>query len=57
MDQIVLPELKCLRCGTTWNPRTTTKPKNCPNCKSPYWDKPRKVEPVKPVKVKLAPKK
>lgn len=37
-------ELKCLRCGHKWTPRTDKPPKVCPNpkCKSPYWDKPRK---------------
>jgi predicted Zn-ribbon and HTH transcriptional regulator len=44
MKPIVLPELKCQRCGKTWNPRSINSPKNCPHCKSPYWDKPRKVQ-------------
>lgn len=39
-----LPEYKCLRCGHTWIPRTNNKPKVCANCKSPYWDRPRKKD-------------
>jgi predicted Zn-ribbon and HTH transcriptional regulator len=41
---IILPILKCLRCGYTWPPRSEAFPKVCPNpeCKSPYWNKPRK---------------
>ena len=38
-----LDELKCLRCGHKWKPRSENKPTVCPNpkCKSPYWNKPR----------------
>ena len=33
---------KCYRCSHTWRPTSLTeKPKVCPKCKSPYWDKPR----------------
>jgi Zn finger protein HypA/HybF involved in hydrogenase expression len=36
------PELaKCLRCKHLWI-RRTPKPKRCPKCKSPYWNKPRR---------------
>jgi len=28
----------CLRCGYQWEPKVD-KPKNCPHCKSPRWDK------------------
>jgi predicted Zn-ribbon and HTH transcriptional regulator len=35
---IKLPEFKCTRCGHKWIPRTR-KPKYCPGCNSPYWDK------------------
>lgn len=31
---------KCERCGYVWIPRKES-PKNCPNCISPYWNKPR----------------
>ena len=39
--------LECKRCGHSWMPRKQneqlkiTKPKVCPKCNSPYWDKPR----------------
>jgi len=47
--EIILPELKCERCGHTWNPRVKV-PKVCPNpkCKTPYWDRPRKVKNEQP---------
>jgi len=34
---------QCLRCGNKWTPRTEN-PKQCPKCKSPYWNKPKKRE-------------
>jgi len=34
----------CKRCGHGWIPNSTTKPKVCPKCKSPYWDTTRKSE-------------
>lgn len=37
-------QLKCLRCSHEWLPRSTDLPKNCPVCKSPYWNKPRRIE-------------
>ena len=36
-----LPTLKCLRCGHIWIPRKPKEPKVCPNCNSPYWNKPK----------------
>jgi len=31
---------RCFRCGHEWIPRKKRgKPRFCPNCKSPYWDK------------------
>ena len=35
-----LPTLKCKRCKHEWIPRTEKKPEVCPECNSPYWDKP-----------------
>jgi len=33
---------QCERCGNEWLPRDAdTEPKQCPACKSPYWNKPR----------------
>lgn len=47
--------LKCNRCGYVWVQRfPNVTPKNCANrdCKSPYWNKPRKNKTVrgKPVR-------
>lgn len=39
-----MPRFECLRCGHIWIPRTDNKPKFCPKCNSPYWDRPRKVK-------------
>jgi len=33
----------CQRCGKAWWPRQPQKPIRCPGCKSPYWDKPRRL--------------
>jgi ribosomal protein L37AE/L43A len=32
---------KCKRCDYTWVPRKKQKPVQCPECKSPYWNKER----------------
>jgi hypothetical protein len=40
------PELtpaKCLRCGHAWTLRIA-KPRLCPKCHSPYWNKPRRSQ-------------
>ena len=34
-----MEKLKCKRCGHQWYPRKPKKPKVCPKCKSPYWNK------------------
>lgn len=46
MAKIMLEGYKCERCEHTWIPRETTEgePLVCPRCKSPYWNKPRKLE-------------
>jgi len=36
-----MPTLTCLRCGHVWIPRRPQKPKKCPRCTSPYWNKPK----------------
>ena len=33
-------DLICERCGHTWIQKKNNKPKTCPKCKSPYWEKP-----------------
>lgn len=35
---------KCYRCLHKWVQREEEKPRICPKCKSPYWDKPRQKE-------------
>ena len=35
-----MKKYKCIRCGHTWYPRSPKKPRWCPKCNSPYWDKP-----------------
>lgn len=35
---------ECSRCVHQWVPRNKERvPRVCPKCKSPYWDRPRKV--------------
>jgi hypothetical protein len=40
----MLSQHSCFRCGRAWWPRCLRKPKRCPRCKSPYWDRPRQVK-------------
>ena len=41
----------CHRCGKAWWPRRPKKPARCPGCKSPYWDRPRRLKhPITPLK-------
>ena len=42
--QDTIRQQECLRCGHSWWPRSTERPIICPNCKSPYWDRPRVVQ-------------
>jgi len=45
MGEIILKGYQCERCSHKWVPREGGNyPKVCPKCKSPYWDKPRKIE-------------
>ena len=39
--KIKLPNLECKRCGAKWHPRKTDV-RQCPYCKSAYWDTERK---------------
>jgi putative FmdB family regulatory protein len=41
VEKVQLWGYRCTRCGHEWLPRSDAAPKNCPHCKSPYWDKPR----------------
>ncbi len=36
-----MKELKCLRCGHKWIPRSDKNPKSCPDCKNRKWDEKR----------------
>jgi DNA-directed RNA polymerase subunit RPC12/RpoP len=53
MGTITLKGYKCERCGHTWVPVSEERPRVCPKCKSPYWDKPRSADWEKRVKAKL----
>ena len=36
---------QCLRCGHKWVPRITSEePRICPKCKSPYWNRSKRVK-------------
>ena len=37
-----MKQCECLRCGYNWHSRIRQKPKQCPHCKSPFWDKVRR---------------
>ena len=48
---IELRQQVCHRCGKAWWPRRPNKPARCPGCKSPYWDRPRRLKhPILPLK-------
>ena len=48
---IELRQQVCYRCGKAWWPRRPKKPARCPGCKSPYWDRPRRLKhPIMPLK-------
>jgi hypothetical protein len=38
------PQIQYKRCGHRWYPRIPAKPKVCPLCKSPYWDRERRIK-------------
>lgn len=41
MPSILLPGLKCSKCGYEWRPQKGSTPKVCPECKTEDWDKPQ----------------
>ena len=48
---VALRQQVCHRCGKAWWPRRPKKPARCPGCKSPYWDRPRRLKhPIMPLK-------
>jgi predicted Zn-ribbon and HTH transcriptional regulator len=46
--EVLIPQLKCKRCGHVWKPRVT-RVVQCPACKSARWNeaKPDSTPPVK----------
>jgi predicted Zn-ribbon and HTH transcriptional regulator len=49
MGKVTLEGYVCDRCGHKWIPRSKIDeaPTICPKCKSPYWNKPRKLQEAK----------
>jgi len=44
MPTVRVTGFQCARCEHVWVPRNKgVRPTICPNCKSPYWDKPRQA--------------
>jgi predicted Zn-ribbon and HTH transcriptional regulator len=57
MGRVKLDGFECERCGHRWYSRMIEEgsdelPTICPNCKSPYWNKPRSREKRKGVTTK-----
>lgn len=47
MVPITVMGYRCERCGGEWIPKDAAKePVTCPKCKSPYWNRPRRVSPM-----------
>lgn len=44
MDEMVVRELRCRRCGHVWIPRQTKLPQKCPKCRSSLWNVERKTK-------------
>jgi DNA-directed RNA polymerase subunit RPC12/RpoP len=42
----MMEEYVCKRCDHSWIPRTQKIPKECPNCKSRFWCKDRKIKSI-----------
>jgi len=40
---IQVKQFCCYRCGHEWQPRKDEDSITCPNCRSPYWNKPKKA--------------
>ena len=46
--KITMEGFLCERCGYKWIPRNKEEnPRECPKCKSPYWDKSKKPKKAK----------
>jgi predicted Zn-ribbon and HTH transcriptional regulator len=46
MGEKMVRAFVCERCGHAWVPAGVEKPRVCPKCKSPYWDRPRRADRV-----------
>ncbi len=44
--KIDLNKIKCQRCGYEWLPRKT-EVRQCPKCKTAYWEIPKEIKNVK----------
>lgn len=44
MGEKMVRAFVCERCEHTWVPAGEEKPRVCPKCKSPYWDRPRRAD-------------
>jgi predicted Zn-ribbon and HTH transcriptional regulator len=44
---ITLEGYQCERCDHKWIPKGAKEPRTCPDCKSPYWDVPKKNKKTK----------
>jgi len=55
MGKVMLEGYKCDRCGHEWVARIKIDedPTICPKCKSPYWNKPRRIDLGKAKQVSL----
>ena len=42
-EEILIKKCTCERCGHQWIPRIEETPGTCAKCRSPYWNRPRKV--------------
>jgi Zn finger protein HypA/HybF involved in hydrogenase expression len=49
MGKAMIEGFECERCKHQWIPRlkTVEEPAMCPKCKSPYWNKPRRIDTAK----------
>ena len=43
MQRVAVWAFICERCLQPWLPRDMRRPRTCPKCKSPYWDRPRRA--------------
>lgn len=51
-EEIIVRKLTCERCLYAWIPRKEELPVTCPQCGSPYWNRPRKLPSLENGKLK-----